>query len=150
MREIWKPGLALFILAGFTSAPLSQTYPARAVHICTTLPGTCADMLSRTLASVATGGPGRSAVFSDTPTIGDKVTGFVSEQYSAFWAPAKTPADISARLNQEARRVMVRPETRERLPANALEAADGTPEQLLDVVNSEVVRVSKLIKAGES
>ena len=98
------------------------------------------------LRALAIGGTQRSALFPDLPTVAETVPGFTSEVVNGFWAPAKTPNAIVRRLNQEAVRALAKPESRERLLASGQEPVGGTPEQLTEYINSDIARVSRLVK----
>ena len=52
--------------------------------------------------------------------------------WNALVAPARTPAEVIERLNQEANAVLAMPEVRRRLLEVGVEARGGTPEALRD------------------
>ena len=100
------------------------------------------------LRALATAGARRSLLFPDLPTVNDALPGYVSEQVLGFFAPARTPEAVVRRLNQEAGRMLDKPEVRERLLNTAQEPVGGTPEQLLDLVKADLAKVGKLIQDG--
>lgn len=61
-------------------------------------------------------------------------------------APAKTPANIVGRLNQEIMLLLNRPDIREKFLAAGVEAVGGTPEQFSALIKSEIARMGKVIK----
>ena len=98
------------------------------------------------LRALATTGARRSSLFPELPTVGEAVPGYVAEALLTFWAPAKTPDAIVGRLNQETVRALAKPEVSTKLLNTGQEPAGSTPEQLAEVVRSEITRVTKLIK----
>ena len=98
------------------------------------------------LRAIASAGPRRSIMFPDLPTIADTLPGFTAESLLALFAPAATPPAIVQRVSQEVGRAFDKPEVRERMTQTAQETGGGTPEQLAELVRSEVARVSRLIK----
>jgi tripartite-type tricarboxylate transporter receptor subunit TctC len=81
------------------------------------------------------------------PTVAESgVPGFESIGVTGLIAPAKTPAAIITRINQEVTRYINRPEVKERfLPAGA-EVLGSTPEQFVEMMRSDIAKWSKIIK----
>jgi len=63
-----------------------------------------------------------------------------------MFAPAATPREILARLNQEVAKAMAAPDFRERLAAAGVDPWPGTPQELANLVRSETSRYAALIK----
>jgi len=63
-----------------------------------------------------------------------------------MWAPAKTPAAIISRLNQEVVRALNRPDVKERFLNAGVETVGTSPEQFAAIIKSDIARLSKLIK----
>jgi len=83
------------------------------------------------------------------PTIASLgVPGFTSEAIYGFWAPAKTPPAIIARLNQESVRILQSPEVKEKFFAAGVQAIGTTAEQFGAEIKGEHARLSKLFKAA--
>ena len=72
--------------------------------------------------------------------------GYEAISIDAVYAPAKTPAAIISRLNQEIVRLLNRPEVKEKLLNVGVEVVASTPEQLAAAVRSEIALWSKVIK----
>ena len=72
--------------------------------------------------------------------------GYESSAMQSVFAPAKTPAAIITRLNQEIVRFLSTTETKERLINASVEAIGSTPEQLAATVKSETAKWAKVIK----
>jgi tripartite-type tricarboxylate transporter receptor subunit TctC len=76
------------------------------------------------------------------------VPGYSSEAIYGFWAPARTPASIMARLNQEAVRVLNQPEVKERFFRSGVEAVGSTAEEFAGVMKAEHSRLAKVLKTA--
>jgi tripartite-type tricarboxylate transporter receptor subunit TctC len=101
------------------------------------------------LRMLAVGTRSRSALVPEYPTMQEAgVPGY--EQATAFGVlfPAKTPAALVARMNRDVRRVLDNPEVRERLSAQGLEAAGGTPRQYAAHLEEELARYARIAKAA--
>jgi len=72
--------------------------------------------------------------------------GYELVSIQGIFAPAKTPAAIVQRLNQEIVPYLRRPETKERFMSAGVETVGSTPEELLATVKSEMDRLGKVIK----
>jgi tripartite-type tricarboxylate transporter receptor subunit TctC len=70
----------------------------------------------------------------------------IAINWYVLMAPAGTPRDIIDRLNGEVNKVMLLPDTRERLLAVGGEPATGTPEQAAEFLRTEFTRWSRVIK----
>ena len=89
----------------------------------------------------------RSSVMPETPTVAESgLPGFEVTSWHAFFAPAKTPAPIAARLHDAAVKVLALPDVRERFVSQGLEPAGTTPQQLASYIREETVKYAKLIK----
>ena len=64
-------------------------------------------------------------------------------------APAKTPAAIISRLNQEIVRVLNQAEVKERFFSTGMESVGSSPAELESVVKSDIAKWGKLIKAAK-
>jgi tripartite-type tricarboxylate transporter receptor subunit TctC len=72
--------------------------------------------------------------------------GYESVSILGFFAPAKTPAAIVQRLNQEIVRYLHTGDAKERFLKGGVEATGSSPEELADTVRSEMARLGKLIQ----
>ena len=87
-----------------------------------------------------------SALAPGVPTIAAAgLPGCEGELITGIFAPAKTPAAIIERLNQEINRALSKDDLKERLFGAGLEAVGGTPEQLLAAIKAELASLGKLI-----
>ena len=90
----------------------------------------------------------RSPVMPDLPAIGEVVTGYDVASWFGVWAPAGTPAEIVSRLNQSIAAFLKQPDVQARLRADGEEPAPSAPEAFRRFIAEEVVKWSKVVKAG--
>jgi tripartite-type tricarboxylate transporter receptor subunit TctC len=90
----------------------------------------------------------RSPVMPDLPAVNELVPGYSAFGWHAMWAPAGTPREIVARLNQSIARILKLPEVQERLRANGVEAAHNTPEEFSRLIARDIAKWTKVVKVG--
>ena len=112
------------------------------------LPGATQQFLaSRQLRAIAVTSARRIVALPDVPTVAEAgYAGFEVTSWHSILAPAGTPREIVARLNQELVRIIQMPEVRERLAAIGMEPAGSTPEQLAAEIRTEVARWGPVLK----
>ena len=64
----------------------------------------------------------------------------------AIYVPAKTPANIVSRLQQEIVRVLGQSDVEEKFTRMGISVVASSPEQLAATVKSEVTRMGKIIR----
>ncbi len=90
----------------------------------------------------------RSGSFPDLPTISEAgVRGFHSEAILGMLAPARTPQAIIDMLNAETHKVMRLPESIEAMRRVAVDITLSTPDEFGRVIESEMQRWSKVVRA---
>lgn len=90
----------------------------------------------------------RSKSAPDLPTISEAgVPGYRSEAVLGLLAPARTPRAIIDTLNAEAHKVMQRPESAEAMRRLAVDIELSTPEEFGRLIESEMQRWGKLVRA---
>ena len=72
--------------------------------------------------------------------------GYESVSVYGLFAPARTPASIIARLNQETNRVLNVAETKERFFNVGVETVGSSPEEFVASIKADVIRWDKVIK----
>ena len=88
-----------------------------------------------------------SSLLPGLPTIAATgLPGYESISVFAIFAPAKTPAAIIQRLNQETQAVLKTAETRARFLNAGVEPVGGPPEQLAALMKSEMAKWGKVIR----
>ena len=98
--------------------------------------------------ALALGGASRSSVMPGVLTIAESgYPGFDAQNWYGVYAPARTPPEIVARLNQEIVKVLHLPDVRERFDALGAEIVANTPEQHLLFLKAEMAKWEKIAKA---
>ena len=99
------------------------------------------------LRAIAIAGYDRDPKLPDVPTT---VQAGFPTLISPFWlavvAPAATPKDVIAKLNDAFRQALAVPETRERLAALGAEIKIGSPQDLDNMLNAERARWSPIVQ----
>jgi len=96
---------------------------------------------------IAVSGPRRSPVFPDLPTVAEAgVPGYETVAWGGVIGPAKLPAEVVSRLNQEIRKALAAPALLERFKQLDTEADGGTPEEFLALVKRETPKWAEVIR----
>ena len=74
----------------------------------------------------------------DVPPIADYAPGFDMAFYTAMWAPAKTPKEITVRLHAELAKALAQQKVKDVFAASAAEPGNMNPSQLHDYMIQEV------------
>ncbi len=99
------------------------------------------------LRAIAVTGAEPSTLVRGLPTIAASgVPGYESASTYGIFAPAKTPAALVIRLNQEIVRVLNTADVKERLFNSGMEAVGSTPEKFATTIKAEIARMGKVIK----
>lgn len=89
----------------------------------------------------------RSKLLPELPTVAESgVPGYDVQGWFGMFAPARTPADVVARLNAEARRAMQAPEVVKRITADGAEVVANTPDEFAASVRAEWAKWRDLVK----
>ena len=92
-------------------------------------------------------GAQRTAIAPEVPTMEESgLAGFDFVTWSGFFAPAGTPKDVIAKLNQEIGRVMADPDVKQRLINLGGEPIGGPPEVLGERVRREMSMWTSLVR----
>lgn len=90
-----------------------------------------------------------SALAPGLPTIAASgVPGYAAEAIYGVWAPAKTPAAILRRLNQEIVKVLTAQQTRDRFFNAGAEVVASTPQVFAAEIKAETTRLDKVFKSA--
>jgi len=87
-----------------------------------------------------------SRLFPDLPTVAATVPGYRGESIFGLFAPAKTPAAIIRRLNQEIVRVLNSTDVKEKLFTSGIEVVASSPEQFAATIKSEIAKWGKVMR----
>jgi len=99
------------------------------------------------LRALAVAASARSPALPDVPTAAEAgLPGYDAVFYYGLTAPARTPAPIIERLNQELRRVVAAPDVNERLIAEGTEPVAGTPDEYAANIAREEGRWAALVR----
>ena len=90
----------------------------------------------------------RSPALPDTPPVADTLKGFAIDTWWGLVAPAATPKDVIARLNQAFVAALNAPETRARFANLLAEPVPSTPEAFGVFMKSELAKYEKVVKAS--
>jgi tripartite-type tricarboxylate transporter receptor subunit TctC len=102
---------------------------------------------AKRLIPVAVTSPARSPQFPNVPTVSESgIPGFSAVSWWGLVAPAKTPAAISARMNEEVAKALKIPAVRERLEQQGMNIRASSPEEFSKFVGGEITRWNKVVK----
>lgn len=100
------------------------------------------------LTLLATGGPKRSPLIPDTPTVSETYPGVEVVTWYSILAPSKTPRDIVLKLNAEISRALASRDLTERLVLQGHEPHPSTPEQMREYTQREIEKWGKIIRTA--
>lgn len=103
---------------------------------------------SKALRPVALLGEKRFAALPDVPTVresGGTLASFNVTSWNGLAVPAKTPKEVVAKLNREIQTVLANPDVKKKLSDLSLNAQGSSPEQVAELLGSEIKRWSDVI-----
>lgn len=113
------------------------------------LPGTMPFINSKRVVPLATTGAKRSAFLPDLPTLSEAgVPGYEFDTWYGVHAPAKVPKEIIAKLNAEINKALSKPDVKEQLFKQGVEAQVMTTADFTKYVRAEVAKMGRIIKAS--
>ena len=99
------------------------------------------------LRALAVSSPEPSALAPGLPTVAASgVPGYELVGMTVIMAPAKTPAPVVTRLNQEIVRFLSQPDVKDRFLKNGAEVVATSVDQFAAIMRSDIARMSKVIK----
>lgn len=91
----------------------------------------------------------REPTVPNIPTVAESgVPGYEFVIWFGMFAPAGTAKPILARLNQEVVKALALPDMREKLAQTGVNAESSTPEQLGQLLRSDIAKWAKIVKAA--
>ena len=99
--------------------------------------------------ALATTAPRRSAALPDVPTIAETFPGFEFGAYLALFAPAGTPKEAIARLEEAAAKALQAPLVKERLAQMAAEPVPVSASGFQKFFDNDVERFARLVREGK-
>jgi tripartite-type tricarboxylate transporter receptor subunit TctC len=116
----------------------------------TGIPALLTHIKSGRMRALAVSSPKRLALLPDVPTVAESgvagTQGFEADQWYGLMAPAGTPAEVVALLNQQVNKALASEEVRARLAAEGAEATPATPQAFGQLIASEIPRWERVIK----
>jgi tripartite-type tricarboxylate transporter receptor subunit TctC len=109
-------------------------------------PIVAAHIKSGRLRGLAIGSDRRLPLLPDVPTLAEQKVPLHIVAWAGLFAPARTPADIVARLNQEVVKALKSPDIQEAAEGFGFELYGNTPEEFAQAIRSDLARVSKVIR----
>jgi tripartite-type tricarboxylate transporter receptor subunit TctC len=102
---------------------------------------------AKELRLIAVAGPTRLALFPDVPTVTESgLPGFEAVLHYGLLAPAGTPPDIIARLNEALNAAVAHPSVRARIAADGGDPLSSTPDEYAQDIAHEAAKWGPLIK----
>ena len=91
----------------------------------------------------------RSAALPDVPAIREVLPGYEATAWVGIFAPAKTPADIVARLQGETRRIVQLPDIAQRLRELGATAVADSPAEFAEFVKRDTDKWRRLVASAK-
>ena len=101
---------------------------------------------SERLRLLATTNKTRPALWPNHPVAAEDVPGYESGGWFGYVAPAGTPREIVARLNEEINRAMKSPDVADKLSAAGLTVVTESPEYFAQFLKADYEKYGKLVK----
>ncbi len=126
MQDLMSGQVAMMMAIGPESMPMAKAGKMKALAITTAK---------------------RSAAYPGLPTVSESsgYSSFELLHWFALVAPAKTPAPVITRLNQEINEILNQKENREKLIGLGMEIDGGTPQRLADTIKKDRLKWEKVI-----
>jgi tripartite-type tricarboxylate transporter receptor subunit TctC len=131
-----------------TGAALSDLLSGQVQLIMGTLGVMLPHVKTGRLRGIAVTNANRSKALPDIPTIAETLPGFEATLWYGLWGPKGLPAEVVTLWNREIRKAAQSPEIKERFATEGIEAADGPPELFREVVQRDVAKWAKVVKAA--
>lgn len=102
---------------------------------------------------IAVSSPKRLGALPDVPTVAETgvpgTAGFEADQWYGLVAPAGTPPEIVARLNQQINASLNSEEVARRMASEGAEATPTTPQAFAQLIDKEVLRWTDVVKKAK-
>ncbi|WP_440982150.1 Bug family tripartite tricarboxylate transporter substrate binding protein [Shinella sumterensis] len=111
------------------------------------LPSSSGHIKAGTLRALAVTTKERAASFPDVPTVAESgIPGYETYTWNALFAPAGTPPEVIARLNQSANTALKDPAVAERMKEFSATIVGSTPEELGAHVKAEIAKWTSVVR----
>ena len=98
------------------------------------------------LRALGIGSDKRLPLLADVPTLAEQKVRLRIVPWAGLFAPAGTPSDIVARLNQEVVKALRSPDVLEAAAGFGFELYGNTPQEFAQAIKSDQARVSKVVR----
>lgn len=135
------------------TAPSVNDLLANQVQVLFTgVPALLAHVKAGRMRALAVSSPKRLALLPEVPTVAESgipgTRNFEADQWYGLVAPAGTPTEIVALLNQHVNRALTSEEVRTRLAAEGAEATPASPAAFGQLIAAEIPRWAKVVKSA--
>ena len=132
-----------------TAPGLTDVVAGQVQVMISALPGSVPFINSKRVVALATTGARRSVFMPELPTLGEAgVAGYEFDTWYGLHAPARVPQDVIVKLNAEIVKALSKPEVKEQLFKQGIEAQIATPAEFSQHVRAEVAKMGRIIKAS--
>lgn len=100
------------------------------------------------LRPLGTGGPKRSAVLPDVPTIGETVPGYDAENWWGVVAPAGLPAPLVEKLHKDIQAVLQAPDLKAQFAREGAQTLDMSSAEFATYIQREIDKWGRVVKEG--
>ncbi len=112
------------------------------------LPSSSGHMKAGTLKALGVTTAKRAPSFPDVPTVAETIPGYETYTWNALFAPAKTPKDVVAKLNDAANKALKDPAVAARMNDFSATIVGSTPEELGKHVTAELAKWGPVVKSA--
>ena len=113
------------------------------------VPSVAPNVLAGQVRALGVTGLKRSSVLTDVPTVSEAgVPGYEHTAWLGLMAPAGTPQPIIDRLNEEIRKLVIRPDVNELWLKRGAETMSMTPAEFDAYLRAEIEKWTKVVKAA--
>jgi tripartite-type tricarboxylate transporter receptor subunit TctC len=88
----------------------------------------------------------RSDLFPNLPTIAETLPGYEASSWGGILAPAGTPKDIIAKLNEAINVALKDDDVRAKLTGSGMQIQGGTPQEFAKFIDDEIAKWGKIVK----
>jgi tripartite-type tricarboxylate transporter receptor subunit TctC len=89
----------------------------------------------------------RSKKYPDIPTLNEAgVKGYEVNTWMGFFAPARTPKEVIAKIEEGIKEAVQQPDVRQRLEMTGMDVRNGTAEEMRSILATDIEKWRKLVK----
>lgn len=112
------------------------------------LPSASAHIAAGSLRPLAVTTAERAPSFPDVPTIAETLPGYETYTWNALFAPAGTPPEVIAKLNEAALAALADPAVAERMKEFSAQIVGSTPDELAAHVAAEIAKWKPVVESA--